>query len=333
MSLAKRRRILIATGALLGAPRAAFAQKAQMVRRIGILATGFTPPSGSRWPFGDALRRLGYEPGKNLVVERRFNDWKDERLPALAEELVRLNVELIVTFGNLATEAAKLATKSIPIVMHASFFPVEYGLVDSLRRPGGNVTGTASWDRMDTADKRYQILKDAVPTAKRVTVLWDPTHPVMQLWNAERRRREDRNVAAIGLTITRVAMTRPEELTAAMDGIVASRPDLLNVAGQPAIYTRIQEIIAFTIKRKIVTLGPSVASVEAGALLSYDPAPAELLDRTASYVDRILRGAKPGDLPIEQATKWELVLNAKTARAIGFKPPASFMAQVTRQVE
>ena len=223
-----RRQFLAALGlGTLAAPLASFEQPAQKVRRIGFLYGGVRPPAGARSPLAESLRRVGYEEGRNLGIERRFAEGKAERLSGHAEELVRLDVELIVTLGNAATDAARRATQTVPIVMWANLFPVERGLVASLAHPGGNVTGTVWYARpIESVTKVYQIAKEAVPNAKRSAILADPTEPADRFYDQQELLR---SVAAIGMTRVRIDMSRPEDLEAALDQLKASRTELFYV--------------------------------------------------------------------------------------------------------
>lgn len=327
----RRRRFLLASSALIAAPLTAIAQPAQRLRRIGFLSPFPPPPPGAPWLFREALKRAGYEEGKNLVIEARFAEGNVERLPALAEELVRSNVELIVASVNSGSDAARRATQTIPIVMLGNMFPVERGLVASLARPGGNITGTVWWAKpRESAIKIFQILKEAVPRAKRSAQIWDPTDPQARFYDMADT---ERSVAAIGMNSTFIAMTQSENLEAALGQLKASRAEVLYVTGYPAVASRWREIAAFALEQKLVSISDTSPYLNAGGLLSYGPNIADLFDRTVSYVDRIVRGAKPGDLAVEQVSKYESVLNTKTAKAIGFKPPPSFMLRVDRLVE
>jgi len=325
----RRRRFLLASSALVAMPLVSFAQHEEKVRRIGILYDGVEGISGLRRLLPASLRRLGYEEGRNLVLMWRFTELKTERLPALAEELMRLNVEVIVTWPNSATVAAMRASNTIPIVMFSGFLPVENRLVEALAHPGGNITGTTYWDGKDQFAKSFEILKDAMPRAKRLTVLWDRSIPEARLLDGHLSTA----ATALGLTLTNVGMTRYEELSAALDQINASRPDVLHLSSAAVFQRSYREIAAFALQRKLVSISGNPNYVNRGGLLSYAPDFRVMADRVASYVDRILRGAKPADLPIENPTKFELALNATTARAIGFNPPQSFMVRVDRQVE
>jgi putative ABC transport system substrate-binding protein len=330
-----RRHFLLGAGALLATPFRSFSQPAQKMRRIGYLSPGFPSPGGSTSRIArtlqEALGRAGYEEGKNLIFEARYAKGKAERLAGLAEELVRLEVELIVAATNSASDAARRATRTLPIVMLANMFPVERGLAASLARPGGNVTGTVWWAQpQDSVTKLYQLLKEAVPSAKRSANITNPADPQIRFYDLEKL---DRMRAGMGLSHTRITMTRPEDLEAVLDQLKASGAEVLYVGAAVPITSRWREIAAFAIAQRMVSISDVSGYLNDGGLLSYGPDWTALVDRTVSYVDRILRGAKPGDLPIEQASKYEMVLNAKTARAIGFKPPASFMVQVDRVIE
>lgn len=328
----RRRKFLLASGALLAAPLVSIAQPTQRVRRIGLLSpfTPFTP--ARRLLFVELLRRAGYEEGRNLVIEWRFAEGNVERLAKLAEELVRLDVELIVALVNSASDAAVHATKSIPIVMWSNMFPVERGLAASLARPGGNVTGTVWWAKpRDMSKKIYQIAKEAMPKTKRSAELVDPTDPQDRFYD---RQDQVRRLAEIGLAHTRIEMTRREGLNAALDTIKANHIELLYVTGGgAAIGSSYPEVIAFALEQKLASFSDNPRYVEAGGLFTYGPDGDELMSRVVSYVERILRGAKPGDLAIEQSSTYVLAFNNKTARAIGIKPPQTFMLRVDKLVE
>ena len=331
MNKVQRRRFLLASSALLAVPLTSFAQQAEKVRRIGVLSLGAPTEFAAQrfWQrLRDSLRRVGYEEGKNLVIERRYAEGKIERLPALADELVRLNVELIIAPLNTLIAAAKQATRTIPIVMLSGGDPVENGYVKSLAHPGGNITGTI-WTGPELGGKIVQLLKEAVPGAVRIATLFNPTSPGEDARVAESHRA----VKALGMSLQDFPVTRVEDIVVALDRIALIRPDALIVLADPNSNSRAREITNFATTRKLVSIGTSSAHVDTGGLIFYGPDILAMYDRTASFVDRILRGAKPGDLPVESPTKYELVLNTKTAQAIGFKPPPSFMARVDRQIE
>jgi putative ABC transport system substrate-binding protein len=335
MNNATRRALLLSSGALLAAPLAAIAQRARTVRRIGYLAL---PPSSSnvahlaRQLAVEALRRAGYEEGGNLAIAWRYAEGKPERLRELADELIRLEVELIVAPGNYPTMAAQAATRTVPIVGHGLFLPVENGLIKALGRPGGNVTGTAWWERITNVDKPFELLKQALPRATRVAAMIDPNIPLNYQYSYYHGDEQLRNLAAIGLTLQRFELVRREDLETVLDRVARTSHALMVYVGNPVVQRHLREVIAFAMERKLVSMGDGPVYVDGGGLLYYGPDIVALWERTASYVDRILRGANPADLPVEQTAKWELVMNGKTARAIGFAPPNSFMLRVDRVI-
>jgi putative ABC transport system substrate-binding protein len=327
-----RRAFLGALAGLLAAPLAAEAQEAGKTRRIGFLsfdAAGSETAQQQQRLLREALRRVGFDEGANLLIEWRFADGKRERLSTLAKELVHLNVELILAAAsNEAIAAARQATRTIPIVMHLANLPVESGFVQSLARPGGNVTGT-TWVSVETSNKQFQILKEAVPGATRVANLWNPTMPeapMYRTWN-------ERAAAMLGLTLQFVDASRPEDVTPALGRVAASRPDVLYVATDPVIRSRLREIVDFTIERKLPSMGAGFIFVRSGGLLYYGPDIPHTWDRTASYVDRILRGARAMDLAVEEPTKYRLVINLKTAKAIGLTIPPSLLQRADQVIE
>ena len=315
--------------ALLG-PIGGWAQPTRSMRRIGVLGGGMTAEISS--PLGllfiEALRRSGYEQGRNLRVDNRYADGNITRLPALAKELVALDVELIVAFTNVAIAAAKQATRRIPIVMGYALEPVAAGFVESLGRPGGNVTGT-TWVSAEIAGKSLQVLKEAVPRATRVAVLSNHTTPGLQRYGDANRRA----AAALGVTLQFFRAPRPEDIAAALERIDASRADAIYIVNDPVIDARLGEITAFARARKLATVGTGPQLVAAGGLIYYGPDSKDIMVRTVSFVDRILGGARPAELPVEQPTKFELVINGKTARALGLAIPPSLRLRADEVIE
>ena len=317
-------------GGLLGAPRAAQAQQPAKVFRLGLLGTvPLSNPGASRiWDgFVEGLQQLGYVEGRNIVIERRFSEGKAERLPDLAAELVRLKVDVIVAAAYTA-DAAKGATSTIPIVMTNNGDPVGSRLVASLARPGGNVTGLSALSP-DLVGKQLQLLKEAVPKFSRVAVLSNPTHPghPLSLREAE--------VAARSLKVRlQVLEARaPTELGGAFSAMTKESAGALLVLGDPMFFgehTRIAELAA---KSRLPLMGGQKEYAEAGSLLAYGIDHRDSFRRAATYVDKILKGAKPGDLPVEQPTKFELVINMKTAKALGLTIPPSLRLRADQVVE
>jgi putative ABC transport system substrate-binding protein len=320
MSPVQRRRFLVATGTLLAASLA-HGQPTQKVRRIGYLSPEVAESEPGRRNQGlirESLRRIGYEEGRNLIVDWRFAGAKPDRLDELAQDLVRRDVELIVAFTNSPVLAAKRASRTVPIVMFIGVLPVELGIIESLAHPGGQVTGTV-WTSPETPGKIVQILKEAAPGATRVAALWNPS-AVNKIYLSEHRRAAQ----SLGMTYQYFDVARAEEIPAGLKRIASSRVDALYVMYDPAVIgTRLREIASFAIEHKLVSIGSARAVVSTGGLLYYGPMASDIADQTADYVDRILRGAKPADLPVQTPRKYELVINARTARAIGYTiPPA-----------
>jgi putative ABC transport system substrate-binding protein len=319
---------LLALGVASG-PRRVYSQQPGVKRRIGYLTAATSEFAKPFLPIiREQLRRVGYEEGRNLFIEWRFAEGRVDRLPELAENLVRQDIELIVASGNDPCIAAMRAKSTLPIVLFAGVVPVELGLVRSLSHPGGNVTGT-TYNSPEMAGKTLEVLKDSVPGARRVALLWNPLYPGMRIYGAE----VDRAASAFGVVMQYFDATRPEEIAGALQRIAASRPDSLYVANDPVVSSRMSEITAFALERKLPSIGTSEIFVAAGGLLYYGPDFPRIIERTMSYVDRILRGAKPADLPIEQPTYFELIVNTKTARALGLKIPQSILLRADRVIE
>lgn len=330
MSAAQRRSFLFASSALLAAPKTSFAQPAQQQRRIGFLAggaSGSLASSLAQQRLRDSLRRVGYEEGRNLVIEKRYANDKLESLPALAQGLVDLKVELIVAAFNQPIAAARQATRTIPIVMLSVVDPVENGYVESLAHPGGNVTGTM-WSGPELGGKLLQLLKEAAPSAVRVAILSNPSRG-SEAWISETRRA----AKLLAMSIQEYQIPRVEDVVTALDRIAAGGSEALIVLGDTNSNSRAGEIAAFATRRKLPSIGSSSIYLAAGGLIFYGPDILHMFDRTAYFVDRILRGAKPSDLPVEGPTKYELVLNMKSARAMGVKFTESFMVRVDRVIE
>ena len=267
-------------------------------------------------PFKRGLRDLGYVEGRNLVIEQRWAHGKYDDLPRLAQELVALKVEVIFASCTPCALAARGATQTIPIVT-VSGDPVAMGLAASLPRPGGNITGfTLLLDALSI--KRLEIIKEAVPGISRVTVLWSANNP---FWEPIINRMVE--VAPdLGLRVRTVKVFRLEEIGPALDTIVGQRANALFVFEDPMLREKSDQILMFAAKHRVPAIYGGANFVRSGGLISYGPSLDDLFSRAAGYVDKILKGAKPGDLPIEQPTKFELVVNLKTAKTIGLTIPA-----------
>jgi putative ABC transport system substrate-binding protein len=306
--------LTLALGVLVAPFAAAQTRK---VARIGLL--DYTP---SWEPFLQGLRELGYRAGENLQLEYRPTEGRRERLPALAAELVRLPVDVLVTAGAVATRAAQEATTTIPIVMMAVGDPVRTGIVASLAQPGGNVTGSTILGA-ELSAKRLQLLHEALPTLARVAFLWNPANV------ANRLHFEDiaQGAKALGVTLHSVEVSTPDEFDRAFAGLSEERPDALIMTADPLHQLHVGRIIAFAVQHQLPALYQLRENVEAGGLMSYGASQPELFRRGALYVDKILKGAKPADLPVEQPMKFELVINLKTAEALGLTIPPTVLFQ------
>lgn len=321
-----RRRVSLGAGAcvLLGAVPG-FAQPVGKRPRIGVLANQDNPP----WQgFRQGLRELGYVEGGNVAIDWRWSEGRPERLPVLAAELVALGVDIIVTSGTQAALAAKQATSRIPVVAALLSYPVRTGLVASLARPGGNVTGLTTVSP-ELAGKRLELLKTIAPAARRVAVLHNPNSPIERLGLDEFRPA----ATALGLQIVPVGAPTPDDLEMAFAAAAAQRAEALVVIGNPVNFKGRQQIVQFASTRKLPSIFEERLFVSEGGLLSYAPNFIEMFRRTAGYVDKILKGAKPADLPVEQPTKFELVINLKTAKALGLKIPHSLLLRADEVIQ
>jgi putative ABC transport system substrate-binding protein len=295
----------------------AAAQGSTAVRRIGILGPGVRETAEATGRRDEALRELGWVEGRNLQVERRYANERPEALRDLAEELVRAKVEVIVTWGTPATLAAKRATSTIPIVFESAGDPVLLGLVANLARPGGNVTGF-SLAGPEVNAKRLTVLKELLPALRRIGVLEPSWNPYFRAARAQ----FEQTCRSLGLEPVFLEVATPGEIAGAMAQLVRQRAQAVVLPADTFLYDHRFEITAAAIKHGLPTMGEQTAVArEAGALASYSTTQAEEDRKGASYVDRILRGAKPADLPVEQATRFELVINLKTARALGLTVP------------
>jgi putative ABC transport system substrate-binding protein len=326
----KRREFILALGgATVGWPRGARAQPAGKVRRVGFLArtsaASFSPLLDS---FRQGLRDLGWVEGKNISIEYQFGDGQFDRLGELAAALVRLNVDVIVTVDTPPTQAAKSATSTIPIVIAVSADPVGAGLVASLARPGGNITGL-SLLAPDTDQKNLEIVKEALPKANRVAMIWDPNNRGMTLRLAAVQAAASR----LGIEIQSLAAPGSDQLAGALMIAVKNPPDALIVLS-PIYAAYRNEIIDFTTKTGVPLIFDTKGlAAEPGALVSYGADLSALFLRAAAYVDRILKGAKPADLPVEQPTKFQLVINLKTAKLLGIEISPTLLARADEVIE
>jgi putative tryptophan/tyrosine transport system substrate-binding protein len=307
------------------------AQQPKKVHRIGYLSPSDPASDSSRFEaIRLALRDLGYIEGQNIASEYRYAEGKLDRLPDLAAELVRLKVDIIVVGGDIPTRAAKKATKTIPIViMGTGSDPVAAGLVESIARPGGNVTGITTLTR-ELGGKRLELLKEAVPKVARVTVLYDPTVPDSVL-----DVKEVLPVAAraLKMTIQPWEVRGTDDFEKVFSAIGKQRPDGLYATAGPLMRPNRKRIVDFALKSRLPSMYTSITFVDAGGLISYGADQADSYRRVADYVDKILKGAKPADLPVEQPTKFELVINLKTAKQIGVAIPQSMLYRADKVIK
>jgi len=307
---------------LLATPLVAKAQQAGKVWRIGVLSPGPSTGPFSSTLLQQSLRELGYVEGVNLAVEWRNAEGKTERFDALAADLVRFRVDVIVAMVPGATLAAKRSTASIPIVMVNTPDPVQLGLVASLGRPGGNVTGTTTLSA-DLSSKQLELLKEAVPRVVRIAVLWNPDNP----WHPLALKGAEAAARSLAVQLQILEARRAEEFDSAFEAMTRKRAGAVLVLADPLTAFHRTRLTALAIKRHLPGMFATRAYAEAGGLMSYWAHQADLDRRVASYVDRILKGAKPADLPIEQPTKFELVINLRTAKALGLTIPPSLLGR------
>jgi putative ABC transport system substrate-binding protein len=307
------------------------AQLPTRVYRIGTLSSGSHPAAPGwkqRWAFVERLRELGWVEGRNIIIEDRWAEGKADRLPALAIELVRLKVDVISTTSWPAAVAAKQATTTIPIVIISAGDPVGTGLVTSLAHPGGNITGLGDL-ATELSAKRLDLLKETVPKLARVAVLWNSADGGMTL----RFRNIQVAARALGVTVRPLGVQEPDDFEQAFTAMTQEHPDALFVVSDVLTFTQRRRIMAFAAQNRLPTMYERREYVDDGGLLSYGPSFPDLFRHGATYVDRILKGAKPADLPIELPTRIELVVNLKTARALGLAVPQSILLRTDDVIE
>jgi putative ABC transport system substrate-binding protein len=319
----RREFIMLLAGAAASWPLAA---RAQQRFKIGLLDTGLG--AAFAVPFMRKLAELGYVEGRNVVIERKSAEGNPERLKDLAADLVRQQVDVIVTAGTPAGFAAKKATNTIPIVLGANSDPVGVGLVASLARPGGNLTGN-SLMAPDLSAKRLDILHTLAPKLSRFAILWDSSNPGM----AERVRETKIAADQSHVLLHIVGPRNLDELDTAFADLLNARPDALLVTAEAFTRQHLARILDFANNNKIPSMFEDSSYVAAGGLMSYGPDYQDVFQKAAIFVDKILKGAKPADLPIEQPTKFEMVINLKTANALGLEIPPKLLALADRVIE
>jgi ABC-type uncharacterized transport system substrate-binding protein len=314
---------------VLAAALFAEAHAATNVHRIGYLA-GITAEAQSARieAFRQGLRELGYMEGKNLVIEARYAEGNPDRLPTLAANLVRLKVDVILSAGSSDTRAAKEATATIPIVMAAAGDPVASGFVASLARPGGNITGL-SLLAPEISGKQLEILKEIVPKLSRVTVLWTSTTP----GNAQALKETELAAGALRVKLQNIDVVESKDIEMAFRAAAKARADALLALGSPVLNSHRANIVALAIKNRLPAIYNVSEFVETGGLMTYSVSWIDLFHRSATYVDKILKGAKPADLPVEQPKKFDFVINLKAAKQIGLTIPSNVLARADRVIK
>ena len=315
--------MLLALGSVLPA-----AQQPAKIPRIGFLAASPSVFPGRIEAFRQGLRELGYVEGKNIVIEWRYTEGKLDRAPALAAELVHLKVDIIVSSGPTLTNILKEATTTIPIVMGYHTDPVGTGLVASLARPGGNITGLSVLSP-ELGGKRLEILKEVVPKLSRVAVLGSSTLP----GNAETLKETELAAGALGVKIQFVDVLSPKDIEAAFRGAVKGRADAVLAQGSGILNSHRTQVADLAVKGRLPAMYYAAEFVEAGGLMFYGVDFPDLHRRAATYVDKILKGAKPGELPVEQPKKFEFIVNLKAAKQIGLVIPPNVLVRADKVIK
>ncbi len=325
MSRIQRRQFLIAAGTLLFAPLAADAQQPQKIRRIGFLGNTESPPVEA---FRQGLRDLGWVEGRNILIEYRWMRGRPERLPALAGELVSLNLEVILASSSTQVEAVRQKTKTIPIVFAVHADPVGVGDVASLARPGGNITGLSMLMSVLSV-KKLEIVKEVLPGVTRIAVLWNPATPS----HVPALKALEASVARLGVRLQMVEARVEEDFEGAFSAMARERAGAFLVLGSPVSFTQRARLAEIALKYRLPGIFDFKENTEVGGLMSYGVELNDMLRRSATYVDKILKGAKPEDLPVEQGSKYEMTINLKTAQVLGIKFPPSLLLRANRVIE
>jgi ABC-type uncharacterized transport system substrate-binding protein len=321
--------LILVTGLLFAVAVVAEPQQAKKVRRVGVLVGASAPAVATRVEaFRQGLRDLGYVEGKNIVIEYRYAEGKTDRLPALAAELVRLKVEVIVTAGPVSTRPAKQATVTIPIVMASDDDPIGSGFAASLARPGGNITGLSSLSP-EISGKQLELLKEIVPKLSRVGVFGDVTRP----GTAQSLREINVAADAFRVQLQYLEVRELKDIDAAFRAANKQQADAILVLGSAVLLSRRRQVVDLAIKSQLPAIYRNLEFVEDGGLMAYGVSIPDLFRRAATYVDKILKGANPGDLPIEQPKKFELVINLKAAKQIGLTIPPTVLARADKVIK
>jgi len=322
--------ILAVASAILSFAQSAYAEQAKKIPRIGFLASG-SPVSDAAWirGFRQGLRERGYVEGRSIEIEFRYGKGRTQKYPALVTELIRRKARVIVVGGATATRAAKNVTTWVPLVMANVTDPVALGFVASLPRPGGNITGVTNL-APELGKKRLELLKEIVPRLARVAVLGDPSSPS----HAPGWRETESAARLLGVHVRSIGVQAPNpDFAGAFSAITSYRTDALMTLSQPFIRVNLKRIVAFTSKQRIPAIFHTRSFVKAGGLMSYAADTIDLYRRAATHVDKILKGAKPADLPVEQPTKFNLVVNLSAAKSLGVTVPPSILLRATEVIE
>jgi putative ABC transport system substrate-binding protein len=327
----RREFVTLLGGAAIAWPLAARAQQPERMRRIGVLQG--LAESDPEWPrrfgaFKQRLQELGWNEGRSVAFEFRFADEKPERLPALAAELVQANIDVILTNAAQPIEAARKATSTVPIVMASVGDALGAGYVASLARPGGNVTGL-TLVATDQSAKRLQLVKEIVPNLVRVAVLWNGNASGHRLQLQEMERANP----GLGIVLQSLPIRNVDEIDAGLQAAVQANAQAIVTMDDPVVQSQRERIVAFAMRQRLPVMSEFRPATEAGALMSYGPNQIDLWRRAADYVDKILKGAKPADIPVEQPTKFELVINLKTAKALGITIQPGVLAIADEVIE
>jgi putative tryptophan/tyrosine transport system substrate-binding protein len=321
---------LVVTVIILAVVSPADAQQRGKIPHVGILlpSAPSTAPPENLEAFLEGLRDLGYVEGRNIILEYRWAENREDQYPPLVADLIRLKVDIIFTSSTPAVLVAKQATKTIPIVFPVSSDPVSVGIVDSFARPGGNATGLSSM-ASELWPKRMELLKEAFPKVSRLAMIWNSSNPGMKL----RAKETVATAGPLGVTVQDRGVPNLDGLEIVFTTLSKDRPDALLTMVDPFTRFYLKKILEFAAKNRLPAMYEERSFVEAGGLISYGPSIAELYRRSATYVDKILKGAKPADLPIEQPTRFELFINLKTARELGVTIPQSVLYQADKVIK
>jgi putative ABC transport system substrate-binding protein len=325
----RRREFITLLGGATAWPFSVHAQQAPSLPRLGVLLVGLSPESKAAQHFRRGLRDAGYFEGRNVVIEWRYAKGDYERVRAFVDEFIRSKVDVMVMDSTVGTEAAKRATSTIPIVMALVLDPVGSGLIKSLAKPGGNITGLSMMTTVDLNSKRLQLLKEVIPQLTRAAVMWNPDHPLHAKAVEDLKER----ASSLRIELSFVSVRTPEQFSPAFSDIAQAKAQALYVIEDPLFFANRLTILSLASDARLPTLHDLRRFPEEGALMSYGPDLYDLFRRAASYVDRILKGSKPADLPVEQPTKFELVINLKTAKALGLIVPPTLLAVTDDVIE